>query len=65
MILYLKVKNYFSECGCLQTTAPTGEPLVAKCDPLGGCYCTAFKNGTPSYDEGKGCKIKGIVGLNK
>ena len=51
----------FLECSCLQVTAPTGEPLVAKCDLEGGCYCQSFQGQLPSYRPGKGCQLRGKI----
>ena len=48
----------FLECSCLQATAPTGEPLVAKCDLEGECYCQSFQGRSPTYTQDKGCVIK-------
>ena len=47
----------FLECGCLQATAPTGEPLVAKCDLDGHCYCQSFQGQHPNYWPDKGCGL--------
>ena len=46
----------FLECSCLQVTAPTGEPLVAKCDLEGECYCQSFQGQHPTYSADKGCQ---------
>ena len=51
----------FLECSCLQATAPTGEPLVAKCDLEGGCYCQSFQGRETFYVENEGCKFKGKI----
>ena len=47
----------FLECSCLQATAPTGEPLVAKCDLEGECYCQFFQGRYPVYSADKGCQL--------
>ncbi|XP_073250702.1 protein lin-12-like [Porites lutea] len=47
------------ECSCLQATAPTGEPLVAKCDLEGECYCQSFQGRYPTYLADKGCQLIG------
>ena len=47
----------FLECSCLQATAPTGEPLVAKCDLEGHCYCQSFQGRYPTYTQDKGCVL--------
>ena len=47
----------FLECSCLQATAPTGEPLVAKCDLEGECYCQSFQGRCLTYLQDKGCVI--------
>ena len=47
----------FLECSCLQATAPTGEPLVAKCDLDGDCYCQSFQGRYPTYLQDKGCVL--------
>ncbi|CAH3123380.1 unnamed protein product [Porites lobata] len=44
------------ECSCLQATAPTGEPLVAKCDLEGGCYCPSFQGQLHTYSADEGCQ---------
>ena len=46
----------FLECSCLQATAPTGEPLVAKCDLEGGCYCPSFQGQLHTYSADEGCQ---------
>ena len=51
----------FLECSCLQATAPTGEPLVAKCDLEGGCYCQSFQGEKTFYKADKGCQITGKI----
>ena len=51
----------FLECGCLQATAPTGEPLVAKCDLEGECYCQFFQGRYPVYSADKGCQLGGKI----
>ena len=47
----------FLECSCLQATAPTGEPLVAKCDLEGECYCQSFHGQHLTYSADKGCEF--------
>ena len=51
----------FLECSCLQATAPTGEPLVAKCDLEGGCYCQSFQGRETIYLENEGCRLGGKI----
>ena len=51
----------FLECSCLQATAPTGEPLVAKCDLEGECYCQFFQGRYPVYSADKGCQLGGKI----
>ena len=51
----------FLECSCLQANAPTGEPLVAKCDLEGECYCQLFQGRYPTYLADKGCQLGGKI----
>ena len=52
----------FLECSCLQATASTGEPLVAKCDLEGECYCQSFQGRRhPTYTADKGCQLTGKI----
>ena len=54
----------FLECSCLQATAPTGEPLVAKCNLEGECYCRQSLQGRSlTYTADKGCVIGKICKL--
>ena len=52
----------FLECSCLQATASTGEPLVAKCDLEGECYCQSFQGRRhPIYTADKGCQLSSKI----